>query len=439
MSTEILESLPVTDGLHGELAVPGDKSVSHRSLMLLAIADGTGEVTGLLEGEDCIATANAMQMMGAEINRIAPGRYVVNGSGLRGLRRPDADIDLGNSGTGMRLLCGLLSAQAFPTRLVGDESLSVRPMRRVTKPLTAMGAVIHSNDGCAPLTIRPSNGLNGIRYDMPIASAQLKSALILAGLYANGETELIEPGPSRDHTERMLSAMGANIESERQRIVVQPTEQLRAIDIQVPADLSSAAFFLVAASIVPDSCLTLTGVGVNPTRTGVLDILASLGANIEVSNKRVCGGEPVADLLVRSANLKAIDLDPALVPLAIDEFPILFIAAAAADGVSRFSGLEELRHKESDRIGVMTKGLRELGIVVEEGEDWVEITGGPITGGTIDSHGDHRIAMAFAVAAACSSGSIFVEKPENIATSFPNFVYLANQVGLKMMLGMGNS
>lgn len=430
----MLQSRPVTGGLNGEIKVPGDKSVSHRSLMLLAIADGRAEVTGLLEGEDCLATAAAMQAMGARITRVGDGHFSVDGVGIAGLRRPGAPIDLGNSGTGMRLLCGLLAAQPFPSTLIGDASLMGRPMGRVIDPLTQMGARIGSNNGCAPLDITPVSGLSGIRYEMPIASAQLKSALMLAGLYATSPTKLIEPGPSRDHTERMLSAMGVEIERNDHELVVHPTTALHAIDIQVPADLSSAAFFMVAASIVPGSVLKLVGVGINPTRAGVLTILRQMGANIEVTHERMCGGEPVADLIVSASQLKGITLDPVLVPLAIDEFPVLFIAAAVAQGQSHFSGLAELRHKESDRIGVMVDGLRALGVQVDAEEDWVTIDGGVLQGGQVDSHGDHRIAMSFAVAAAIAKESISIEKPENIATSFPKFVEMASSCGLNIHL-----
>mgnify|MGYP001794259670 CR=1 FL=1 len=431
----LLVSKPVRRGLAGAIRVPGDKSISHRSLMLGALATGTTRVTGLLEGEDCLATAAAMQSMGAQIVRRSAESYEIEGVGLRGLRAPEGDIYLGNSGTGMRLLCGLLAAQSFRTVLTGDASLSSRPMARVIDPLSDMGADIASQNGKAPLRITPVERLHGIDYAMPLASAQLKSALMLAGLYATTETTLREPGPSRDHTERMLRAMGVTIDVNGPQIRLEPAERLDAQDIEVPADLSSAAFFLVAASIVPDSAVTLTGVGLNPTRTGVLDILSLMGADITAENQRESGGEPIADLRVRSADLHSIDLDPALVPLAIDEFPILFVAAACARGATRFSGLAELRHKESDRIGVMVAGLRALGIQVEEGDDWVVIEGGRPVSGQVESHGDHRVAMAFAVAGAVAASEVTIRDPENIATSFPNFAVLAKQVGLSLRNG----
>ena len=421
--------------LSGSFGLPGDKSISHRSLMFGALADGRSTVTGMLEGEDCLATAAAMRAMGVAIERTASGSYVIDGVGMHGLSAPNVPIDLGNSGTGMRLLTGLLAAQSFPTQLVGDASLSSRPMGRIINPLSEMGAEIASNSGCAPLHISPSvSGLTGIRYEMPIASAQVKSALLLAGLYADGETHVVEPGPSRDHTERMLVAMGADVHTGEDGVRINRTRSLRAQDVVVPGDLSSAAFFLVAGSIVPGSELVLEGVGINPTRTGVIDILNQMGADLSVQNRRESGGEPVADIHVRYAGLQAIDLDPKYVPLAIDEFPVLFIAAACAGGRSQFTGLAELRHKESDRIGVMVEGLRTLGVhIVEKGDD-VIIEGGRLGSGVIDSHGDHRIAMAFAVAACIADGPISIEKPQNIATSFPNFVDLASSTGFDLAL-----
>lgn len=430
----MLVSRPLSDALGGELKIPGDKSVSHRSLMFLSLADGIGRVSGLLEGEDCLRTADAMRAMGVKIERCEAGSYTIHGVGLRGLRAPAEPIDLGNSGTGMRLLCGLLAAQSFASELIGDASLSVRPMRRVTGPLGEMGARIETENGHAPLHIAPAAGLKGIRYEMPIASAQLKSALLIAGLYADGETELVEPGPSRDHTERMLAAMGARVGRQDNRVSIQPADRLEPLAIEVPSDLSSAAFFMVAASLVPGSRVLLPGVGVNPSRDGVIAILRQMGADIRCHNERQCGGEPVADIEIRAAALRGVSVDEALVPLAIDEFPVLFVAAALAQGVSQFRGLAELRHKESDRIGVMTTALKALGCELEEGEDWVTIHGGQLSGGRIDSHGDHRVAMAFAVAGAVAKGQIMIEKPQNIATSFPNFVDLAKQCGLDVAL-----
>lgn len=432
MTPDTITSRPVAELLSGTLTVPGDKSVSHRSLMFSAIATGTSRIRGLLEGEDCLATAAAMRALGVPVHREGEGDWRVEGVGLRGLRAPGAPLDLGNSGTGMRLLCGLMAAQPFASTLVGDASLSLRPMRRVTDPLGRMGARITTNDGHAPIEISPAERLSGIDFEMPIASAQLKSALLIAGLFADSPTRLIEPAPSRDHTERMLLAMGAEVTRDGQSVGVAPCERLESVDLRVPADLSSAAFFLVAASLVPGSTLTLSAVGTNPTRRGVLDILTLMGADIELRNPQAVGGEPVADLVVRCAGLRGAEVPEQLVPLAIDEFPVLFVAAAVADGVSAFSGLAELRHKESDRIGVMVQGLRSLGIEVEEGEDWVRIVGGTLRAGRIDSHGDHRIAMAFAVGAAVAEGPIVIDNAREIATSFPNFLDLATEAGLEV-------
>lgn len=405
--------------------------------MFSAIADGTSRISGLLEGEDCLATLAAMRQMGVAIERETPGGFSVRGAGLGGLRSPGAPLDLGNSGTAMRLLCGLLAAQPFDSRLVGDESLSGRPMRRVTQPLAAMGARIDTVDGHAPIDIHACNGLTGIDYDMPIASAQLKSALLIAGLYADSPVTLTEPGPSRDHTERMLANMGADVRRDGATVSIRRAARLAPVDVAVPADLSSAAFFLVAGSIVPGSELLLPAVGVNPTRRGVLDILELMGADITLLSPRERGGEPVADLRVKAARLRGATVPAELVPLAIDEFPVLFVAAAVADGPSFFSGLAELRHKESDRISVMTAGLQALGVHLEEGEDWVRIHGGSLQGGRIDSHGDHRVAMAFAVGAAVAAAPVSIAQPENIMTSFPNFVALAADCGLRLTMQPG--
>lgn len=433
-STRVLTSAPAAGGLRGELRIPGDKSISHRSLMFAALADGTSEIDGMLEGDDCLATADALRAMGVVVERRAAGRYRVHGVGLHGLSAPSVPLDLGNSGTGMRLFCGMLAPQKFPVTLIGDASLSSRPMRRVTDPLTAMGARIKTTDGCAPIAILPAPPLAGLTYTLPVASAQLKSALLIAGLYAASPVTVIEPGPSRDHTERMLAAMGASVRRGNSQVTIEPAAALSPVDVTVPADLSSAAFFLVAAAITPGSDVVLPAVGTNPTRRGVLDILDLMGADIELTNPRDCGGEPVADLRVRAAPLRAADVPASLVPLAIDEFPILFVAAAAADGVSEFHGLAELRHKESDRIAAMTAGLAALGVRTEEGEDWVRIHGGPLGGGEIESRDDHRIAMAFAVAGAIASAPVRIREPDNIATSFPDFIALANQAGLQLHL-----
>ncbi|MEM8548715.1 MAG: 3-phosphoshikimate 1-carboxyvinyltransferase [Pseudomonadota bacterium] len=402
--------------------------------MFGAIAEGRSQIEGVLLGEDCLATADALRALGVTITAGAAGQFTVDGVGLHGLQPSTTPLDFGNSGTGMRLMCGLLAAQRFASVLVGDASLSRRPMLRVTDPLTRMGAHIETTAGHAPLRITPGRGLAGIRYELPVASAQLKSALLIAGLYADSATTLLPGPPSRDHTERMLAAMGAEVEMTSTTVSIRPASRLAPLSLKVPADLSSAAFLLVAASIVPGSEVTLPGVGLNPSRDGVLTILDRMGADIQRVDERIESGEPVADLVVRARALQGADIPAALVPLAIDEFPVLFVAAAAASGRSHFSGLAELRHKETDRISAMTRGLAALGISVEEGPDWVTIEGGTVNGGRIDSEDDHRIAMSFAVAGAIAEGPVEIEKPENIATSFPGFVALANACGLSLAL-----
>ena len=416
--------------LHGSVRVPGDKSVSHRAIMLGALAEGTSHVTGFLEGEDTRATARAFAQMGVRIETPSPSECIVHGVGLHGLRAPSAPIDCGNAGTGMRLLAGLLAGQAFDSVLVGDESLSKRPMHRVTGPLGAMGARIDTaNGGLPPLTIHAVKELWGIEYEPPIASAQVKSAILLAGLYARGETQVREPHPTRDYTERMLAAFGWPIEFGAGWARLSGGHRLRAGDIIVPADFSSAAFFLVAASIVPGSELTLRDVGMNPRRTGLLQALRAMGADVRESNARAHGGEAVADLTVRHAPLTGIDVPVEWVPDMIDEFPALFVAAAAARGTTRVCGAAELRVKESDRIAVMARGLRSVGVAVEETPDGAVITGGPLGGGAVDSAGDHRCAMSFAVAGLVASAPIRIADCANVATSFPGFVELANGCG----------
>jgi len=413
--------------------VPGDKSISHRSIMLGSIAEGITEVDGFLEGEDSLATLQAFRAMGVDIEGPDAGRVIVHGVGLRGLKVPPAALDLGNSGTSMRLLSGLLAGQAFDVEVVGDHSLMNRPMRRVTEPLASMGAVIDTTEnGTAPLRIKGGQMLHGISYDMPVASAQVKSCLLLAGLYASGQTCVHEPAPTRDHTERMLSGMGYPVTRSNSTACVDGGGKLRATNIDVPADISSAAFFLVGASIAPDSDLLLEHVGINPTRTGVLEILRLMGANIEVLNRGEVGGEPVADLRVRSAQLHGIDIPVEQVPLAIDEFPVLFVAAACAQGRTVLTGAEELRVKESDRIQVMADGLQALGVKAEPTADGMNIEGGSLTGGHVDSGGDHRIAISFTMATLRASGAICIDDYANMNTSFPGFVDLASSVGLSV-------
>lgn len=416
--------------LHGELRVPGDKSISHRAAMFASLAEGRSHVSGFLDGADCLATLSAFEAMGVTAQRDGQS-LVVDGLGLHGLKAPQGPLDLGNSGTSMRLMAGLMAGQSFATTLTGDRSLSVRPMGRVVQPLQQMGANIQSDArGCAPLQIAPSDGLRGINYSSPVASAQVKSALLLAGLYAQGRTQVTEPGASRDHTERMLQAFGIDVEARPGLAALSGGQTMRATDIQVPADISSAAFFLVGAAISPGSELLLPAVGVNPTRTGVIDVLRAMGAEIELQNERSFGGEPVADLWVRGGGLQGIDIDPALVASAIDEFPALFIAAACAEGVTRVTGAEELRVKESDRISAMVNGLKTLGIKAEGTPDGAVIHGGRLQGGQVDSLGDHRVAMSFAMAALRASAPIRILDCDNVNTSFPGFATLAARAGL---------
>ena len=419
--------------LAGQLRVPGDKSISHRSIMLGSLAEGKTVVSGFLEGEDSLATLSAFRAMGVNINGPDNGRVEIEGVGLRGLQAPADDLYLGNSGTSMRLMSGLLAGQSFSTTLTGDTSLSGRPMKRVTGPLVSMGADIDTTKAwTAPLQIHGGATLTGINYNMPVASAQVKSSLLLAGLYAEGATCVSEPAPTRDHTERMLTGMGYPVQREDNCVCIEGGHRLRGITIDVPADISSAAFFLVGASIAPGSDLLLKHVGMNPTRTGIIDILQRMGANITVTNARDVGGEPVADLQVKSAPLHGIDIPPELVPLAIDEFPVIFVAAACAQGRTVLTGAEELRVKESDRIQVMADGLQTLGIDAQPTPDGMIIEAGTIDSGCVDSHGDHRIAMAFSMAALRAQGDIEITNCANVNTSFPGFVELASRMGLKI-------
>ncbi|MGR9072925.1 MAG: 3-phosphoshikimate 1-carboxyvinyltransferase [Gammaproteobacteria bacterium] len=419
--------------LSGSVRVPGDKSISHRSIMLGSIADGVTRVTGFLEAEDALATLKAFRAMGVEIEGPANGEVTIHGVGLNGLKASSEPLYLGNSGTSMRLLSGLLAGQPFDSVLTGDESLSKRPMKRVTAPLALMGARIEATKSeTAPLHIHGGCKLHSIGYEMPVASAQVKSCLLLAGLYAEGETWVSEPAPTRDHTERMLAGFSYPVSREENKVRINGGHRLKATDIDVPGDISSAAFFLVAASISQGSDIILNHVGINPTRTGVIDILRLMGAHIQILNEREVGGEPVADLRVRSSGLKGIRIPEELVPLAIDEFPVLFVAAACADGETILTGAEELRVKESDRIQVMADGLNELGIDAQATPDGMIVRGGIIGGGEVNSHGDHRIAMSFAVAGLSASDSITIHDCENVNTSFPGFVSLARELGLKI-------
>jgi 3-phosphoshikimate 1-carboxyvinyltransferase len=421
--------------LQGEARVPGDKSMSHRSIMLGSLADGITHVKGFLEAEDALATLQAFRDMGVEIDGPVDGCLTIHGVGKHGLKAPKSELYLGNSGTSMRLLSGLLAGQAFDSVLTGDKSLSGRPMKRVTGPLAAMGADIKTTEqGTAPLYITGKSGqLKGIDYVMPMASAQVKSCLLLAGMYAEGDTSVTEPAPTRDHTERMLSGFSYPVKQQGSKVTINADGHLKAADIDVPSDISSAAFFLVGASIAPGSDLLLKHVGINPTRTGVIDILRLMGADIEVLNERIVGGEPVADLHVKYSPLKGIDIPEDLVPLAIDEFPVLFVAAACAQGQTRLSGAEELRVKESDRIQVMADGLQVLGVDAQPTEDGMIIQGGSIGGGVVASHGDHRIAMSFSIAGLRANGPITILDCANVNTSFPEFKDLVKRLGLALV------
>jgi len=420
--------------LQGVLTIPGDKSVSHRSVMFAALADGISTIDGFLEGEDTRATAAIFERLGVRIETPSPSRRVVHGVGIDGLQPGAAPLDCGNAGTGMRLLAGLLAAQRFDSVLIGDASLSKRPMRRVTVPLARMGARIDTEaGGVPPLRIHGGQVLTGIDHTLEVASAQVKSALLLAGLYAHGETVVREPHPTRDYTERMLSAFGVDIEFSPGFARLRGGQRLRATDVAVPADVSSAAFFLVAASIVPGSELRLRQVGLNPRRTGLLTALRMMGADIREDNAGTHGGEPVADLRVRYAPLHGIEVPEALVPDMIDEFPALFIAAACAEGPTVVRGAAELRVKESDRLGVMAAGLRTLGLQVDETPDGATVHPGTLHGGEISSQHDHRIAMAFAVAAQRATGEVLIRDVETVATSFPGFAELARAAGFGLL------
>jgi len=434
--------------LSGTVQVPGDKSMSHRSIMFGGIANGVTEVTGFLEGEDCLRTLDAFTAMGVRIEHTGGGAVVIHGQGTQGLKAAENDIYLGNSGTGMRLMTGLLAGLNLPAKLTGDASLSVRPMRRITDPLATMGAKISTGEGgTPPLTITPGEPLAGIEYECPMASAQVKSAILLAGLHASGTTRVTEPDVTRDHTERMLKGFGVDVETGHLTASIKGGQTLQGTSLQVPGDISSSAFFLVGAAMTPGSTLTLKNVGINPTRTGVIDILKLMGADIQMENQRETGGEPVADLVVTGTQLKGIEVPEPLVSLAIDEFPAIFVAAATATGTTVVTGAEELRVKETDRIAVMADGLRLLGVNIEATDDGARIVGGPIQGGTVDSVGDHRTAMAFSMAALRAQGPITIHDCENVNTSFPNYAGIAAAAGLRISVsqtaaqddGAGNS
>lgn len=418
---------------NASVTVPGDKSVSHRALMLGSIAEGRTNVSGFLAGEDCLATLAAMRSLGVKITQPDATSMSIEGVGMHGLSAPAAELDLGNSGTAMRLMAGLLCGQAFNSVLTGDESLNGRPMGRIVTPLTAMGAAIESDcDGTPPLQIAGGLQLRGIHYELPMASAQVKSAVLLAGLYAEGTTSVSEPAVTRDHTERMLGLMGVSVESIDGNISIGGGQRLVGCDVRVPADLSSAAFVMLAAILSENADIKIMNVGVNPTRTGVIDILQSMGADISLENPQLLGEEPVADIRVRSSQLRGSRVDPALVSLAIDEFPVLFVAAAAASGATEFSGIGELRVKESDRISAMADGMRILGIQVDETDDGAVVHGGQFKGGTVQSYGDHRVAMSLALAGTVASDEVIVEDVDSVNTSFPGFCDCMGDLGVEI-------
>ena len=419
--------------LSGEAKVPGDKSISHRALLLSAIAQGDSSIQGLLMGQDNLATMTALRAMGVSIEEAAPESVLVHGVGLHGLKAPTNPLDLGNSGTGMRLLAGLLAGQSFDSELIGDPSLTHRPMKRIVEPLTQMGAKIEmSRVGTPPLKITGGQHLQGIVYSLPVPSAQVEACLLLAGLYADGKTCIYRPAPTRDHAQKILQAMGCSIQQDDDSVCLQGGGDLRAISFQIPADISSAAFFMVAASIISGSDVLLKDVGVNPTRTGVITILQAMGANIILENKRMIGNEPVADIRIRSATLKGIEIPVEQVPLAIDELPVLMVAAACAKGSTILKGAEELRVKETDRIAAIAEGLLALGVDAQTHADGMLVQGGKLKGGEVDSFGDHRIAMAFAVAGAVAPEPVIIRDCVNVETSFPGFLQMANRLGLSL-------
>lgn len=424
----LVEPSPCHDAV---VTVPGDKSISHRAVMLGSIALGQTAVQGFLSGEDCLATLGAFEQLGVTVKYHDDTSLTVHGVGLNGLASPAGTLDLGNSGTAMRLMAGLMAGQRFSTTLSGDASLNSRPMMRVINPLTEMGAALDSDcDGSPPLQITGGLRLRGISYELPMASAQVKSCVLLAGLYADGSTTVVEPAVTRDHTERMLRTMGVAVNTDGNRISIVGGQQPRATNIDVPADLSSAAFVMLAALLSNKADVLIKAVGINPTRTGVIDILKGMGADIRLLNQRNFGDEPVADIRVRSSDLSGGQIDPGLVSLAIDEFPIIFVAAAAAKGKTTFTGIGELRVKESDRIAAMASGLRALGVDVDESDDGAIVHGASFTAGTVDSFGDHRIAMSLAIAGSVARGPVTVTNIDAVATSFPGFADLMAEIGL---------
>lgn len=418
--------------LQGDIVVPGDKSMSHRAIILGAIAKGKTSIHGFLNGEDCLRTLKIFQSMGVEIERKGDSDILIYGVGKYGLKPATSALNCGNSGTTMRLLAGLLSAQSFDSQLIGDASLSNRPMDRVINPLLQMKAAISGFNNRAPLFIKGQQALQSFEYLIPQASAQVKSCLLLAGMYATGETSIIESKPTRDHTERMLEAFSYPVYCDNNRVTIHANGECQGTEISIPGDMSSAAFFIVAATLIPGSNLLIRNVGMNPGRTGLLQILQQMGAKIEILDLRQVGPEPIADLFIQHAPLQGTIIPKSLVPSAIDEFPALFIAAACATGETILRGADELRWKESDRISSMVVGLQQLGIDATALDDGVVIQGGTLQGGIVDSRYDHRIAMAFAIAGAQSTTQVLIKHCENVNTSFPEFIRLANHINLSI-------
>ena len=425
--------------LTGEVQLPGDKSISHRSIMCAALAEGTSVINGFLNGEDCLATLDAFSKMGVSIDR-TDNKVVVQGVGLRGLKKPDSDLYLGNSGTSMRLMSGILAGQNFSTVLTGDHSLSARPMERVVTPLNLMGSNISTNlEGKPPIKIESSSGLNSLSYELPIASAQIKSCLMFAGLYANGPVTVTEHLRTRNHTELMFQEFGIEVEvnesSKARKITVIPPKSFLATDINVPADFSSASFFILAALITPESELLIKNVGINKTRIGFLHALRHMGANIELQNE-INSLEPTADILVKTSDLKGISLNTALVANMIDEMPAFFIAAALAEGITKIKDVKELRAKESDRLQAMSEALESFGVKFHLNGDGIVINGlgkdGVFKASKISSHGDHRIAMASSIASLRAEGETTIIDCHNVNTSFPNFIDVCREVGINI-------
>ena len=421
-----------SNSIIGKVNIPGDKSISHRAIILAAIADGESRIKNFLQGEDTLATIRVFQKMGVNIKNDGD-IIIVKGVGLHGLRAENPTLDFGNSGTSVRLLSGLLSAQNFSSQLIGDASLMKRPMSRIINPLQKMNAKINCTDlGTLPIKIEGGQKIEGIEYELPIFSAQLKSCLLLAGLYAEGTTKIIENMATRDHTERMLANFSHSVIKKGNQISIKKADRLIGCEIIVPGDFSSAAYFIVAAILTPNSNIILENVGVNPTRNAMIKIMKLMGADVELKNERLESGEPVATIYAKTSKLIGIDIPEELVPVAIDELPIILVAAACAKGKTKLSGAAELRVKESDRIQSMLDGFISLGIKVKALEDGMIIEGGQYNGGVINSNDDHRIAMAFSIAGIIAKAPIIINSCKNVATSFPGFIDTAKHLGINI-------